>query len=449
MTEADNLKNDPRVRQAKELILKAVLEHAQKIKGIRPADPHLQLSYKEALVEFAGYRGVPLWYPYIGSGLGHGPLVELCDGSVKYDCINGIGVHVLGHSHPKLINAHLDAALANTTMQGNLQQNQNALLLSRQLIKLSGKQHCFLTTSGVMANENALKIALQKKTPASRILAFEHCFAGRTWTFAQVTDKPSFRQGLPLNIHVDYIPFFDPAKPEESTKKALAALKAALQRYPKQHALMHFEFVQGEGGINVGAKSFFEPLMQELKKQEIPILADEVQTFGRTEELFAYHYFGLDRYIDIVTVGKLSQACATLFDKEFMPGPGLLSQTFTASTSMIEASLAILQELTEGGYFGAKGKIARLGAQFTSKMQALEKKHPASVTGPYGLGTLLAFTPYGGDYKKVTDFANRLFEAGVIVFITGQTPTRIRMLLSLATEEKDLNQIISIIEANL
>ncbi len=445
--EAENLKKDPRVLKAKELLLQAVMDHQINIREIKPPDPALQVSYQSALQDFEKCRGVSLWYPYIGSGFGSGPLVELQDGSVKYDCINGIGVHILGHSHPKLIEAGIDAALSNTVMQGNLQQNLDSLKLVQLLTKLSGKAHCFLTTSGVMANENALKIALQKKSPASRLLAFEHCFAGRTWTFSQVTDKPGFRQGLPLNVQVDYIPFFDPANPEESTQKALSALKTALSRYPKQHAMMLFEFVQGEGGINVGAKSFFEPLMQELKKQEIPILADEVQTFGRTPKLFAFQYFGLDQYIDIITIGKLSQACATLFNNDLMPGPGLLSQTFTASTSMIAASLTILNELTNGHYFGPEGKIAELEAHFKLRMQALEKKCP--VQGPYGLGTLLAFTPYGGDLKKVTDFARRLFDAGVITFITGQTPTRIRMLLSLTTEKKDLDNIINIIEQQL
>ena len=52
--------------------------------------------------------------------------------------------------------------------------------------------HGFLTSSGAMANENALKAIFQKQHPAHRLLAFEHCFAGRTLALSQVTDKAAF-----------------------------------------------------------------------------------------------------------------------------------------------------------------------------------------------------------------------------------------------------------------
>ena len=75
------------------------------------------------LQKFGDIRGGTLYFPYLGSGIGRGPLVELADGSVKYDMISGIGVHYLGHSHPALIAASIDAAIRDTIMQGNLQQN--------------------------------------------------------------------------------------------------------------------------------------------------------------------------------------------------------------------------------------------------------------------------------------------------------------------------------------
>ena len=73
-----------------------------------------------------------MYYPYLGSGIGRGALVELADGSVKYDFITGIGVHYMGHNHPALLEAGVDAALTNTVMQGNLQQNvESARLVER------------------------------------------------------------------------------------------------------------------------------------------------------------------------------------------------------------------------------------------------------------------------------------------------------------------------------
>jgi 4-aminobutyrate aminotransferase-like enzyme len=103
-----------------------------------------------------------------------------------------------------------------------------------------------------MANENALKIAFQKNAPASRVLAFEGGFCGRTLALSQITDRPAYRDGLPPTLAVDYVPFFDPGDPPGSTDRALGALRSHLSRHPAQHAAMVLELVLGEGGFYPG-----------------------------------------------------------------------------------------------------------------------------------------------------------------------------------------------------
>src|SRR5690554_1162942 len=114
---------DPRLVEAKKLIVEALREHSSKIQGVKPADSDLKEEYAKLLEDFANYRGGKLFYDYIGSGIGNGALVELCDGSVKYDFITGIGVHYFGHSHAGVVEAQVDGSVMNTTMSGNLQQN--------------------------------------------------------------------------------------------------------------------------------------------------------------------------------------------------------------------------------------------------------------------------------------------------------------------------------------
>ena len=299
-----------------------------------------------------------------------------------------------------------------------------------------------------MANENALKILFQKRFPASRVLAFQHCFAGRTLALSQVTDKPAYRQGLPATLAVDYVPFFDALRPKESTAEAVASLENHLRLHPGDHACMIFELIQGEGaGYLPGDADFFRALMQILKKSGVSILMDEIQTFGRTSEFFAFQHFGLDEFVDAVTLGKLSQACATLVRAEFNPKPGLVSQTFTAPTVSIHAARVILRHMQEQNFLGPEGKIMRLSRHFTQKLEDLARRHPSLAAGPFGLGGMLAFTPLGGKTEWVTLFLHKLFDAGVIGFIAGESPARARFLLPVgSTEPSDIDAAFPILE---
>lgn len=156
--------------QLKHDLLQTHLKSLQSISKIQ--EPQKDVS--ELLHSFGESRGGQLWYPYIGSG--RGPLVELVDGSVKYDLMNGIGVHSLGHSHPDMLVAQINASLENTCMQGNLQQNVSNVALLEDMLELLNKDgaqmdHVFLSTSGAMVNEYALKIAFQKKEALGFLLS--------------------------------------------------------------------------------------------------------------------------------------------------------------------------------------------------------------------------------------------------------------------------------------
>jgi acetylornithine aminotransferase len=436
-------------------LLSALAEQQRKLTGVRPADPERKMSYAEAIKRFGELRGGTLYYPYLGSGIGRGPLVELADGSVKYDMISGIGVHYLGHSHPAMVEAGIDAALRDTVMQGNLEQGIESLRLSETLVGMAGGNgsrisHCFLTTSGAMANENALKLAFQKRSPASRVLAFGGAFAGRTMALSQITDKAAYRAGLPNVLPVDYVSFFDSARPGESIEASLGQLRKHLARFPGQHAAMCFELVQGEGGYYAGSREFFVALMDELKAQGIAIWADEVQTFGRLSRPFAFQHFGLESYVDIVTVGKLTQLCATLFVDDYKPKPGLITQTFTGSTSAIYAAQVILDAMRNGDFFGTDGRIARLSRHFVGRLEAIAGRHPQWLRGPFGVGAMIAFTVFDGGEETTKKLLQALFDAGVIGFIAGAAPARVRFLLPVGNvTDADIDAACDILEKTL
>ena len=299
--------NDPRLQEAKALIRAAATEHSKKIDKVKGPNSQLTESYDALLKSFSASRGGKLFYDYIGSGIGNGSLVELADGSVKYDFITGIGVHYFGHSNPGVIEAQVDGAITNTTMSGNLQQNIDSPKLFELILEQANKNgagfdHMFMTSSGVMAAENALKMVFQKKSPAHRVIAFEKCFMGRTLAVSQITDKAAYRKGLPKSLMVDYIPFYDANNHEESIKMAVSQLEANFNRYPGEYAAMCMELIQGEGGYWVGNEEFFKAICDTCHKHNVSVIVDEVQTFMRTKDLFAFQYFNLDKYIDFVLI---------------------------------------------------------------------------------------------------------------------------------------------------
>jgi 4-aminobutyrate aminotransferase-like enzyme len=461
------------VERAVEALVNAMRHHADAITDVRPPDPALARSYEDLMARAAAARGRGLLYPYIGSGLGNGALVELADGSVKWDMICGIGVHFFGHSDPGVVAASIRGATADTVMHGNLQSGFEPYEFSEILLEEAAKgsdlKHCFVAASGALVNENALKLAHQKHNAAPRVLAFKDCFMGRTVTMSQIGDSAGNRVGLPLSTLVDYMPFFDeaaaarPGGLRRQIDLARDHLVSYIERYPKQHACFIFELVQGEGGFNTAPREYFLELMKLCREHGIAVWDDEVQTFGRTTSMFAYDALELGEHIDIVTVGKMTQACATLFTEAYNPGPGLLSATFTGSGSACKAGAEILSRLKGGDYYGPEGRIARHHHAFREQAQALIARHPdwfpdvkphplspapAGLVG--GLGGMMRFTPFGGSKEKIGKALKACYDEGVILFSCGHGPYHIRMLPPLGVMKlEDWPRVFEIVERGL
>jgi hypothetical protein len=72
--------------------------------------------------------------------------------------------------------------------------------------------------------------------------------------------------------------------------------------------------------------------MERCRAAGIAVWVDEVQTFARTGELFAYRTFGLEDLVDVVTCGKALQGSAVLFRARYNPKPGLVAGTYAGAT---------------------------------------------------------------------------------------------------------------------
>lgn len=433
----------PAVREAADALIDAVAAESSS----RVFTPD---AYQKAVRKLARLRGRPLFFPMLMAGPGRGARVRLADGSTVLDFIGGIGVYAFGHSERDLLQTAVAAAAVDHVFQGNLLPGVEALQLSKLLVKHAGRRlgHAWLSVSGAMANENALKMILQKHAPADRIVVFEGGFAGRTTTLAELTDRPAFREGLPLRGNVLHVPFYDPADPD-STERSLRALDAHLARTPGRVAGMLFELVQGEGGFNVAPREFFAALMERCREARIAVWVDEVQTFARTGELFAYQTLDLSEYVDVVTIGKVLQGSAVLFRRAYNPKPGLVSGTYAGATVGMAVGARIIEKLAKGGFLGPEGRIAVLAARVERRFETLAKRLPGAIGPCTGIGTMQAFVPFDGSAEVVGAVVQTAAQEGLLVFSAGTRPKKVRMLLPANTTEEELEAGFGILEKTL
>lgn len=429
-----------------------VMQINSNITGVKPAHPEHQANGKQWIDKAGATRGRPLHYPYVGTGSGNGVYVELEDGSVKMDLINGIGIHLLGHSHPRVMQASLRGSLSDVINQGNLQPNREYVRFIEKMGLLAGKKsrlkYAWLATCGTMANESALKIARQKLSPARMVISFKNAFAGRSTMMAELTDNPAYKVGLPEYHEILRIPFYD-KKDSKSGEKTLAQFKEHVAKNEGNICAFAFEPMLGEGGYQAAPREFFLPILDFCKQKKITVWADEVQTFTRTGELFAFETLDIGQYVDICTVAKTAQIAFTLYTEEYNPKPGLIAGTFSGSTSALCAGMEILDILQEG-YLGPQGRIMDIHRKFIGMLNELnETTCKGKLTDAGGMGLMIAVTPYEGKKEQVDALLKRMFDNGMIAFTCGKDPIRVRFLVPAVIKDEDIQVAKKIIEKSI
>lgn len=443
------INNDPVIEGLVDDLIAEVMVCNQEIQTIKMPNAKFIDSSKRKLDQTGAVRGRPLYHNYMGTGAGRGPYVELEDGSIKLDLINGIGIHIMGHSNPRVMKAAVRGSLSDVIMQGNLQPNNEYLKLSERLIQIAGRKsklkHAWFATCGTMANESALKIVRQKNSPAKMVFAMKNAFAGRSTMMAELTDNTAYKQGLPDYNEVLRIPNHD-KKDSKSTEAALRVMKEHYAKHDKNVATFCFEPMLGEGGFQPVPREFYLPMLDFCKQNKIAIWADEVQTFARTGEFFAFETMDLGDYVDIVTIAKTVQLGATLYTEEYNPKPGLIAGTFSGSGSSMSAGLEILDILSEG-YLGPNGRILKIHKKFIDGLNHLNQTTcKGLLQDAGGMGLMIAFTPFDGKKEQVELFIKKLFKNGIIAFSCGKDPVRIRFLVPAIIEDLDIQLAMDIIE---
>jgi len=153
-------------------------------KFIEAASPHTMNTYGRLPIAMSHGQGCRLWD---------------VNGKVYLDALGGIAVNTLGHNHPDLVPA-LQDQLSKIIHSCNYYHVPNQEKLAAKLVELSGMTNVFFCSTGLEANEAAIKLARKfghnKGIEKPEIVVYEKAFHGRSIATLSATGNTKFKKAL-------------------------------------------------------------------------------------------------------------------------------------------------------------------------------------------------------------------------------------------------------------
>jgi 4-aminobutyrate aminotransferase len=255
-------------------------------------------------------------YTWLSIERGEGSWLVTTDGRRILDLTCGIAVTVVGHAHPRVVQAVTEQARRLMHISAGVAKYESSVALAEMLATVTppGLDTAFFGNSGAEAVEAAIKLSRQT-TNREAIITFRGGFHGRTIGAATLTtSKAQYRRGygaLLPEVYVAPYPYAlacalpDPHDAEACATHCFAELEAMLEHeVPPEHvAAFVIEPVLGEGGYVAAPASFLRRLRELATKIGALLVFDEVQTgMGRTGAWFAAQKFGVTP--DVLTLAK-------------------------------------------------------------------------------------------------------------------------------------------------
>lgn len=348
------------------------------------------------------------------------------------DFYSGIAVNILGHKHPKIMEAvknQIDSYLH----LSNYFAAPSTVELAKSLVENSFADKVFFANSGTEANEAMIKLAKKygkgKDAEKVNFVSLESGFHGRTMGGLSLTGTEKYKDPFtPLMPGVKHVPLND-----------LSALENAVDEHT---CGIMFEVVQGEAGIRLVTEEFIHKVKTVAQKYDVLILIDEVQTgLFRTGKLFAYQYF--DIVPDIVTLAKglggglpIGAMLVSERLKEVLV-PGDHGTTFGGNPVAAAVGKALMDVILEEDF---QEHIQCMSQLLFAGLIELQKKYPTIILDIRGLGLMIG-VDVGGYATKLKEAA---LKKDVLLNVTGASV--IRLLPAFVVEEKDIRLFLDTFE---
>lgn len=386
-------------------------------KHIEAASPHVMNTYGRLPIALERGQGCRVWD---------------VNGKAYLDALGGIAVNTLGHNHPKLVPA-LQEQIAKMIHSSNYYHVPLQETLAAKLVELSGLENVFFCSTGLEANEGALKLARKfghdKGIARPEIVVYEKAFHGRSIATLSATGNPKVQAGFgPLVEGFIRVPLNN-----------IDALKAATANNPNVVAVF-FEAIQGEGGINSMKDEYLREVRALCDERDWLLMIDEVQCgMGRTGKWFAHQWSGIKP--DVMPLAKglgsgvpvgavvAGPKAAHLF------GPGNHGTTFGGNPLAMRAGVETLRIMEEEGLLANAAKVGEHLRAALARELAGEK----GVKEIRGRGLMLGIeltVPCG-------ELLGRAAENGLLLSVTADTV--IRMVPSLIMTAAEADEAVAIL----
>ena len=315
---------------------------------IEVAEPHVMTTYGRVAIALERGQGCRLWD---------------VNGKEYLDALGGIAVNTLGHNHPKFVPA-LQEQVARLIHCSNYYHIPGQEQLATLLTERAGMDKAFFCSTGLEANEAAIKIArkygVDKGIANPVIVVYEHAFHGRSLGTMSATANPKVREGFgPLLEGFLRVPLND-----------LQALEQATAGNPDIVAVM-MEPIQGEGGLHPMRAEYMQQVRALCDARGWLLMMDEVQSgMGRTGKWFAHQWAGI--VPDVMSLAKglgsgipIGAVVARGPAAEVLK-PGNHGTTFGGNPLSMRAGVETIRIMEEDGLLE---HTARVGAHLKARLQ--------------------------------------------------------------------------------
>jgi acetylornithine/LysW-gamma-L-lysine aminotransferase len=359
---------------------------------------------------------------------GKGALVWDINGKEYIDCMGSYGVALLGHSHPKVVEAVCKQAETLISCHASLYNNKRTEFLQKLMsITPKGLNKAFLSNSGAESVECAIKLA-RKFTAKPEIIAVMGGFHGKTMGALSATWDKKYREPFqPL------VPEFKHVTPDN--------LEKLNQAITDKTAAVLLEPIRGEGGVRIPPDEFLPGARALCDEKNVLLILDEVQTsFGRTGKLFACEHWGVTP--DVMCLAKPFAGGLpigmTVAKENIMASfkVGEHSSTFSGSPLVCAAACAAINVLVDDKL---AERAAALGGYLKAKLEELQAKYKI-VKEVRGLGLML-----GVELRyDVRNIILKTMDRGVLILDAGRNV--LRFLPPLVIEKEQIDKTISVLD---